>query len=388
MNLGRYFVVSALVGVVSASAAACAKGGDEGTAGTADAGADTGGSFGNADAAKPCQPNEKNYDIPGNNCDDDGDGKIDNAEESCDDALPVTGSAAEFSRALGFCKAADGNRPGILSATFSNGFGLETPPADGQHGVLTKFGAVVKPLEGKSLGVLSTGWAREFDRENSTVGQFKGGEKMELTRGAAPPGFPKQATGCGDATGADVRDVVSFKVQLKAPANAQGLSFKLNFYSGEWPEFVCTRFNDGFVAMITSMAVAGGSPTNVSFDSTNSVISVNNGFFDRCTPNTQTGCAGDPPVPKTAECAAGTSELKGTGFGQPEGKYCGTNSAVASPGGSTGWLRTIAPVIGGETVTLEFILWDTGDQAYDSSILLDDFRWEEDAPRIGTDRPR
>ena len=32
-----------------------------------------------------------------------------------------------------------------------------------QHGVLEKFGSVLKPREGKRLGVLSTGFAQEFD---------------------------------------------------------------------------------------------------------------------------------------------------------------------------------------------------------------------------------
>jgi hypothetical protein len=29
----------------------------------------------------------------------------------------------------------------------------------------------------------------------------------------------------------------------------------------------------------------------------------------------------------------------------------------------------------GETVTLEFLLFDVGDGTHDSSVLLDDFRW-------------
>jgi hypothetical protein len=335
---------------------------------------------GTSDAKAPCRPSADNFDIPGNGCDDDADGQIDNVPASCDQGLAVEGDAALFSRALGFCRASADGKHGIVSAAFTNGFGLDSPPGEQQHGILPGFGAVVKPIEGGSLGVISTGWARPFNGAEGRF-QFKGGEKMQLSTGAVPPGFPRTAEGCNQGD-APVFDVISFRVTLKVPANAQGLSFKVNFFSSEWPEFVCTRYNDGFAAMVSSKAVLGGTPTNVSYDAQKNLISVNNGFFDRCTPNAETGCAGDPPVLKTSACAAGVAELAGTGFGQPSGKYCGPNSQTASPGGATGWLKTVAPVSPNETMTLEFILWDTGDQSYDSSILLDDFQWEEGSIQI------
>src|SRR4029079_19673017 len=47
-----------------------------------------------------CSPQSGNYDVPGNNCDDDADGSGDNVAP-CDGGLPVTGDAAAFVRALG-----------------------------------------------------------------------------------------------------------------------------------------------------------------------------------------------------------------------------------------------------------------------------------------------
>ena len=43
-------------------------------------------------------------------------------------------------------------------------------------------------------------------------------------------------------------------------------------------------------------------------------ISVNNGFFDRCTPGVDTGCAGGGK-PGTSSCPGGAAELAGTGYG-------------------------------------------------------------------------
>ena len=42
---------------------------------------------------------------------------------------------------------------------------------------------------------------------------------------------------------------------------------------------------------------------------------------------------------------------------------------------------------GGETITLEFIIWDTGDAILDSSVLLDNFTWVEGEVTTATDRP-
>ncbi len=47
---------------------------------------------------------------------------------------------------------------------------------------------------------------------------------------------------------------------------------------------------------------------------------------------------------------------------------------VADAGG-TAWLTTEAPVVPGETIVLDFLIWDTGDSELDSLVLLDNFRW-------------
>ena len=130
-------------------------------------------------------------------------------------------------------------------------------------------------------------------------------------------------------------------------------------------------FNDSFVAWLTSAAFSGNSGDfNISYDTNNNPINVNNAFFQACSPaNADVGCLGNP---STDACKLGDSELQGTGFYDP-GSNCSQND---SGGGSTSWLTTQAPVQPGETITLQFIVWDTGDQVYDSSVLLDNWQWQ------------
>jgi hypothetical protein len=362
-----------------------------------------GGTLGGGDAGssgKPCAPGKGNYDIPGNNCDDDGDGKVDNPP-TCDDGLSGTGGSAEdFARAMGICATAAKDGYGLVSAKFTRGYNVTQAPKPQQHGMLPKFGNVIKPREGKTLGVLSTGFAEEYDGPgNAPFGGISGtGNNLEpngvdwwsspFGSGTAPPGFPKAASGCNQLD--IVHDVVNLKLELQAPKNASGVKFDFNFYSGEWPAYICSPYNDGFIAYLSAKGFNNGTPDNMSFDSKKNPVSVNNGFFDRCTPGVKTGCAQDAK-PATSLCPSGTSELDGTGFGI-SGKWCSQlenpGNDTSTNGGATGWLTSQAPVQAGETFTLELMIWDTGDPVLDSSVLIDNFGWAEGEVTVATDRPR
>jgi hypothetical protein len=319
---------------------------------------------------------------------------VDVPHPPCDSA--VTGSTAEeFAKAIGVCD-------GLVKAEFTRGYNRTDAPQAEQHGVLTKFGNVIKPREGAKLGVLSTGYAREYDGTGGTE-PFGGEEVVGATgvshgkdwynfgradatkkgNGTVPPGFPKPASGCQQAP--QTNDVINLKLTLKAPADVSGFKFDFNFYSGEWPAYICSPFNDGFIAYLTSK----GLTDNVSFDAKKNPVSVNNGFFDRCTPNVQTGC-GEGGTKSTSQCPGGADELGGTGFGVL-GKWCspyqGGGNQTSVNGGATGWLTTQAPISGGEEFTIEFMIWDTGDAILDSSVLIDNFRWAKGSVTTGTDRP-
>ena len=59
----------------------------------------------------------------------------------------------------------------------------------------------------------------------------------------------------------------------------------------------------------------------------------------------------------------------------------------ATRGGATGWLFSQAPIQGGETFTLDLMIWDVGDGVLDSSVLIDNFRWALGEVTTTTDRP-
>jgi hypothetical protein len=341
---------------------------------------------GEAGDASTCVPDPGNFDVPGNNCDDDGDGKVDNGPADCDTgSLMLTGDAYAMAKSIGLCPKSNGTTTwGVITAAYTQGYMNMMPPDMNQHGIMNKFGNKLVPRDGKSMGLLSSGWAREYDQCNG-MGPFKGGCSM-TGMGTAPPGFPKAAQGCTIDNTAN--DVAVLSLKIKVPNNAKGLAFDFNFFSGEWPEFVCTTFNDSFIAYLKSSAFNNGMADNISFDSMKNPVSVNNSFFDRCSPaNATTGCAGGQM--KTAACKGGDSELQGTGFYDlgPH-MYCGPNpSANDSGGGGTGWLTTQAPVKPGETIILEFYVFDVGDQIYDSSVLLDKFIWLATDTTTGTIRP-
>jgi hypothetical protein len=360
------------------------------SSGGGDAGADA------SDASMCPPPSPGNYDIPNNGCDDDGDGLVDDTPV-CDKGLAVDGPAGDFAKALGLCQTATGaNDPkwGVVSATYTQGFAAAAPNAS-QHGLLTKFGSVVAPREGSTFGVLSSGFAREWDDAAGTSANdcttpttqtmascFKGFQPpmTGVTTGGAPPGYPRAPAGCPVAM--TTYDTIGVTLAIKVPNNAQGFLFDYDFWSGEWPEWVCSNFNDSFVAWLESAAFTGtAGDLNLTVDAMNVPVSVNNSFFDRCTTNTPTGCSAS--MTGTSTCAGGTGELAATGFDDP-GTYCTTPS---SGGGATGWLETKAPAKPGEIMKIQFIIWDTSDPNWDSSVLVDHFAWQPGKTKNGTKRP-
>jgi hypothetical protein len=384
--------------VISCCAALAACGARHGTADTTSGGNGDGG-LSSSDAGPglqgPCSPNPANYDVPGNGCDDDGDGTVDNTP-TCDTGLSALGSADDFAKAIGLCNRSSGASDpswGVVSASFTRGHASTTPPADGQHEILPTFGSKIVPREGVNLGAMSTGWARAYDDIQATscdpstlIDCFKQGVAMQggtPTANAAPPGYPKATGSCAVAN--TEYDAVDFILQIKVPANAQGFSFDFDFWSGEWPDYVCTEYNDSFIAYLQSQAFNGGAPENVAFDSAGNPVSVNNAFFDRCTASTQTGCKGQPPIFGVSTCGGDLSELMDTGFYAPN-NYC--NAQLSTGGGATGWLTTSAPVQASEIISLEFLIWDTGDPKFDSSVLVDHFIWTTTASSAATTRPR
>ncbi len=212
------------------------------------------------------------------------------------------------------------------------------------QGVLETFGDFYVPNVGTDFAVLSTGFfgdasAPTYDDHSTDIDN----------QIAHPDPQPLVGT-CGGADEANVNDYSEISLALQVPANAQAFSFDFNFMSIEFPEFVCTSFDDTFLAMLESDAFTG----NVSFDSMGSRVSINVGFFDVCSTASDPSCTGE-------------ADLIGTGF-----------EAGGAGGGGTGWLTTTAPVVPGEKIRLTFMIFDEGDHILDSTVLLDNFRWQLD----------
>ena len=187
---------------------------------------------------------------------------------------------------------------------------------DDASSVMTKFGNIV-PREGSNFAVLSSGYAKE---NNVDVDW-------------------SPTAGAGDPAGA-VGDAETLTLNFTAPSGMNSLLFDFYFISEEYPDYVGSAYNDDFTATISgSSKVADG--TNFAKDPDGHVIDVNS-----------------------------------VTFAIVEGSYDLQNTDFANNGG-TGWVIAGAPVAPGDNIFLAFKIADVGDGVYDSTVLLDDFRFDQ-----------
>ena len=189
--------------------------------------------------------------------------------------------------------------------------------------------------------------------------------------GAGKTTFLKSVVGLlKPESGTIVYDGRDISKSLPEKLYAEGIRFDFIYLSAEYPEWVCTEFNDTFYAIEQSTALNNGNPVNISFDSNGMEITVNNNFFEN--PNNWT------------QSLAGTgydvADPGDTCWGDPV-LYPGCNMPNPCPppnntvGSGTGWLRTTSPVTPGEVMTLTFSIHDEGDHIYDSCVIVDNFHW-------------
>jgi hypothetical protein len=307
--------------------------------------------------------------------DEDCDGAIDEIDPPCDDGLEIDDAdPLNAARAIELCKQSKGAGDwGVVQARWVMPDGSDPPPLvlaayHLGHGILPDFGPNVAPQRGARMVVVSSGSAR---RPNDAGYQ----SHVDFDKGyssAHPPGFPKASPSCPpDVVTGVPHDAAALEVELRAPSNAYGVTFDFDFYTSEWPAFICSPYNDIFLALL-SPPPPSKPDGNVSFDSQGNPVSVNNAFLDVC------GCENNPPDDciangKVFGCALGNSELVGTGFGLDTE---GIDHAATS------WLVTRAPVVPSSTFTVRFVVYDSGDGLYNSSTLLDNWQW---IARPGTD---
>lgn len=296
---------------------------------------------------------------------------------------PTTSDA--LLRAMDLCRATTEDPPlpqrtwGVISSELVLADGTAAPH-DLQVGVLGAYGDNVTPKRGATMAAISSGTARAMNDPgfvHPKKGKLPGqdGNFDAGTTSGAPADFLAQhggnmPSGCGPACVGDecskAYDSVNLKARIRVPTNAKGFSYMLKFYSAEYPQYLCQEFNDFFLTLVDSQLV--GQPNqipldkNIAFDSTKSLVSVNNALLDVCVSQGGVTCSNQ-------------TELIGTGMG-------GWDSAL-DDGGGTQWLTNDAVAAPGETMEIRFIIWDAGDHNVDSLVLLDKFTWKLEAAGVG-----
>jgi len=300
-------------------------------------------------------------DLPGNGIDEDCDGEDAQAFEACDTDLAMEGEDAfDGARAIGLCTFTepDSGRWGVLDAAWVTADGSRWLGDKLQRGILPDFGAV-SPRAGGRMLALSTGVARAPDQPAYTTECDMFWPSL-LDEHTPPAGFPKPSPACPQVDSGAVFDPAAFEVRIRIPHNVNGISFDSNFHTYEYPQFICTPFNDYFVAILEPIP-ENLEDGNIVFDQDGNTVSVNNTLLQVC----KSGYHGG----REFACPLGPGELAGTSFDGTS--VCGAKDSNAA----TGWLTTTVPVIPGSVITLRFAIWDSGDSDLDSLVLVDNFQW-------------
>lgn len=295
--------------------------------------------------------------------DEDCDGNIDNIAPACDAPLSIDDpDPMSGAKAVDLCKASTGPGDwGVIQAKWALPDGspglVALPQYQVGHGILAKFGQEVLPKGGSRMLSLSSGTARQpADPGYQSVNGYDKGYACNH-----PQGFPKQSPACPGVMSGPPRDGIALEVTLYPPQNAVGFSFEFNYFTTEWPHYVCTSYNDVFTALLAP-APFGQTDGNITFDSQGNAVTVNNVFLEACS------CPGGPPCSaggKVFTCALGPKSLMGTGF---------ENDGVSTHA-STHWLTTTAPIEPGAQLTIRWTVHDSGDAILDTTTLVDHWQW-------------
>ena len=65
------------------------------------------------------------------------------------------------------------------------------------------------------------------------------------------PQFPPGPDYAG-VSGTAAEDPIMLTLRIRVPSNAKSFKFSSNFYSAEFPEWVCSPFNDFFIVLLDS----------------------------------------------------------------------------------------------------------------------------------------
>jgi hypothetical protein len=146
--------------------------------------------------------------------------------------------------------------------------------------------------------------------------------------------------------GQDANDLLWFDFSVDVPPMTSGWVVDLVYISNEFPEYVNSLYNDIFVVWEVSESFVG-----------------NICFIDGqpCTVTALDAIADNFSGPNEAQHAS----LAGTGA-----------QGIGSTGGqATGWVSLEGPASPDENMELTFAVFDMGDTAYDTMVVIDNWRW-------------
>ncbi len=252
----------------------------------------------------------------------------------------------------------------VVSNTYAS---PTTSPVDGTYEAVEHFGDGSNDLAPKlngSYALMATGPATGTEHSED-IGGNPGTDPYANDQYADEP----------------THNEMEWTLDLIAPEQAHGFSFKYVFFSEEYDEYISTQFNDKLYVFIEAASTNGGEKSILNFTDCRDP----DGYYDFICAAGQTGCnEGEKycyiainsalsdccwyngcPDPQTP------TDITGTGY------ECAMDqmSDGSATGSSTGWLMTSWPINPGETFTLTFHIHDTGDGVLDSEVLLDSFQF-------------
>jgi hypothetical protein len=376
--------------------------------------------------AQPALVNPGAIEVVGNGIDDNCNGLADLFDTAdtlpCDTGLTSNSqNAVDYAKAIGVCRqtveapaALKDKSWGLIAANILHADGSAVTDFRGIS-IRSTFGSVSPAvLNGQAAMVISSGTAADATETNpgpnggapaganvsnsqspasgvdiSVAKQYSVQDWYATANAPLKPanGLP-DAPGCNTQDSKTANDSVMLRLRMRAPTNAKAFSFNSYFISAEYPEFVCTSYNDQLVALVDT---PNGVPSPIKNPVDKNLMTFSQGgqlwpiginiahgtsLFAVCDSKASNPGCWDADV-SALSCSKGSAQLKGTGFEAPNGQTC-------TIGGGTYWLTTAGNVIPGDIVELRIAVWDVGDSIYDSLALVDGFQWLANATLPGT----